>query len=426
MTSVGILSGSSLIVTASADRTLRTWEADTGQAVSTLRAHTSAVTCLTTDPAARWFASGGEDGTVRIWRVETGGRRRPEQVEHDGPVTAFAPLPGGGMASASEDQTIRIWDADGRPAGVLRGHVGPVTCLLAAGDRLVSGSSDHTVRAWRLDGSRKVEVMGKPLAGLAQRDREAEVIGGQRTADGHAAAVNCLTSLDGTRLLSAGSDGTVRLWNMDEGRQLAMFEPASGTLTTLVAHEGVVFAAGTAREITGWRLSDGRIQQRLVGHESSVTCLVTWGRGGANLASGSLDGTVRVWSPGSGLSHSHGGHQGRVSCLVADQESNYVASGGEDGRVLIWQPARMSAAAEGARHDGAVRVIVADGAFSRLASAGDDGWVRVWDIRRGEMLASASVGAAVSALRFSGPSRLWVGTRAASVTLLQLEPGAGR
>lgn len=423
ITSVGALAKSGLAVSGSADRTVRTWDAGSGQRMATLRAHTRSVTCLTTDPAERWFASGGEDGTVRVWRVEADRVREPDAEEHEGPVTALAELPDGGMASASEDQTIRLWDRDGRATGVLRGHMGPVNCVQVRDGRVVSGSADHTVREWHLDGSRKVGMMGTPLAGLAQAARATELIGSAPSPAAHSRSVNCLTLTDDGRVLSAGDDGTVRLWDGDAGRQLQLYEPVVGALSAMVVQGSRVFAAGTARELLCWRRSDGRIERRLAGHWSSITCLV--GLGAERLVSGGLDGDVRLWDATRGDSTPFRGHEGRVNCLVSDPEGRHFASGGDDGRVIVWR-ADGDAPVEGPRHVGPVRVLVLDHSGKRIASAGDDGWVSVWDMERSTLLASANVGSAISAMRFSGPSRLWVGTRGASVMLLQLEPADRR
>ena len=57
------------------DRTVRIWDAATGQERAVLTGHTGWVQAVAVAPDGSWLATGGEDGTVRIWDVATGQRR---------------------------------------------------------------------------------------------------------------------------------------------------------------------------------------------------------------------------------------------------------------------------------------------------------------------------------------------------------------
>ncbi len=62
------------------------------------------------------------------------------------------------LASASgsaSDLTIRLWNANGEPAGILRGHTDSVLSMAWSpdGQTLASGAADQTVRLWMRDGS---------------------------------------------------------------------------------------------------------------------------------------------------------------------------------------------------------------------------------------------------------------------------------
>src|SRR5262245_57057700 len=68
------------------------------------------------------------------------------------------------LLAGAEGETIRVWDTakkeDGleiRPTKVLRGHVGPVTCLAFSvdGKTLVSASADQTICFWDMPGGKK-------------------------------------------------------------------------------------------------------------------------------------------------------------------------------------------------------------------------------------------------------------------------------
>jgi WD40 repeat protein len=119
---------------------------------------------------------------------------------------------------------------------------------------------------------------------------------------------------------------------------------------------------------------------RLEGHTGPVytLCLLADGR----LASGSEDGTIRLWDAATGAETAClKGHTGWVTalCLLADGR---LASGSTDRTIRLWD---VATGAETARLEGHSVVVtalclLADG---RLASGSDNGTIRLWDVATG-------------------------------------------
>ncbi len=119
-----------LLATPSADRTVRVWNAGTGQTVLTLQGHTNAVIAVSWEPNGRLLASGGDDGTVRVWDADTGHPVR-NPMEHTGDVKSVSwSSHGRHLASAGVGQTIRVWDAaTGQSVHTILEHSGHVNSV---------------------------------------------------------------------------------------------------------------------------------------------------------------------------------------------------------------------------------------------------------------------------------------------------------
>ena len=129
-----------------------------------------------------------------------------------------------------------------------------------------------------------------------------------QTLTGHTGPVNAVTSStlpDGTPvLISAGADGTMRIWRLTDGTSLG--PPLTGhtdgvlalTASTLPDGSSVIVSGGADGTVRVWRLADGiPIGQPMVGHDGEVHAVAALALpdGNSVIVSGGADGTVRVW-----------------------------------------------------------------------------------------------------------------------------------
>ena len=142
------------IVSGSHDRTIRVWDAQTGDQVGNpLQGHTDSVWSVAFSQDGRHIVSGSGDRTIQVWDAQTGDQVGNPLQGHTSSVWSVAfSQDERHIVSGSDDRTIRVWDAQtgdqvGNP---LQGHTSLVLSVAFSQDgrHIVSGSDDRTIRVW--------------------------------------------------------------------------------------------------------------------------------------------------------------------------------------------------------------------------------------------------------------------------------------
>ncbi|MFQ5732547.1 MAG: protein kinase [Planctomycetaceae bacterium] len=224
------------IALAGRDKTVRIIDSETGDAIKSWTAHSSAVNAVAFDADGKRIATGGDDFTIRIWDAATG---VPVSVleGHDAIVTAVAfDATGSRIVSADKDGTARIWNAQtGRTLHVLKGHNAGLTSIAFSPDgrrRVVTGGEDATARIWDVASGRQVFEL-----------------------TGHTDAVTGVAfSPDGKRIATASKDGTVRLWDADVGLEAIVLAHRRGESFADVdfSPDGMRIAAAGNSDVRVW------------------------------------------------------------------------------------------------------------------------------------------------------------------------------
>jgi len=135
----------------------------------------------------------------------------------------------------------------------------------------------------------------------------------------------------------------------------------------------------------------GRAAMRLTGHSGAVHSL-SYSSDGRRLASGSADGTIRIWDTQTGEEALTPFRSGDGSVLSVDfaRNNKWVASGTAAGLVYIWDVSQNARSHRLSGHSGAVCSVAFSPDSCLLASASGDGsgTVHVWNSGDGRAAAS--------------------------------------
>ncbi|KAK3823420.1 MAG: WD40-repeat-containing domain protein [Benniella sp.] len=369
------------IATASEDMTVRLWGSQTGSLQRIFIGHTWYVYWVAYSPQGDQVASASVDRTVRLWDVTTGDCIRTLQG-HDRTVMCVAYSPNGyEIASCSLDCTVRLWRVDtGECCRILAGHSDWVRQIAFSpqGDGIASVSDGKTVRIWDTETEACRFVLTEHISGVeavAYSSKGDQVASGG--ADGTVIYQQAIPSYPRSR--------TVRLWDVESGH----------CLQTLTGHTSVIrsieFSPNDNQVASG--SSDGTV--RLWDISSRVSRFIPNGHifstayspQGDRIASGGQDYIVRLWDvdTGSCLNTLYG-HFDEVECVTCtfSPQGDVVASASEDMTVKLWDVAAGECFKTLDGHTGAVMTVVYSPDGNKIASGSMDATVRIWDAGTGE------------------------------------------
>lgn len=188
-----------LLLSASADKTIRLWSLETFTCLCVFKGHDGPVWNVRWGPFGHYFASCGWDKTVRVWGQDHISYLRM-MVGHDSSVNQVAWHPNGAyIFSASDlvDKSVRMWAfATGDCVRVFPGHTEYISALECSpsGKILASADTGGTIILWDLaKGTAIKRCRGHGKGGIWSLSFSAE----------------------STVLVSGGADGTVRVWDVE-------------------------------------------------------------------------------------------------------------------------------------------------------------------------------------------------------------------
>ena len=448
------------------DRHLRIWNVDTGKEISTgADPQQGSIDGIASSPDQTQFVTAG--GGVLQRRDAMSGRPMGTPMPFAGKATRIGyGLAGRTIVSVNKDSTLSLWDAStGTPvkttAKALAADVEVNQFKVSSdGTHAVSAGADYLVSLWDLVSGRRVGTMrprstswtGSAIRAVAISSDGSRVlsvvddklwlwhtrVNAVKRIDikfkGQEVVWSVAFSPDGTRFVSAASDGSVIVWDAQSGRQVGdtISAHASSALSVVFSPDGTrIYSSGADGAVRIWDVATRALIRTLEGHRGSVHRIVL-DSAGQQIVSVGNDSTVRVWrttDSGSILTKLEG-HGDRVTGFAISRNGKKLLSTGKDGQILLWdlerrtRIAKLGQTGKQGQHNVA---ITADGRRAAHGTNADEkSALLLWDTESQKIIAklSAAEVGPISALRFSNGGRiLAIGVGRGQLRLLDAEDG---
>ncbi len=361
------------IVSASIDHTLKVWDSQSGQELFSLLGHTDKVTSCAYSPDGQQIVSTSDDDTIRVWNAQTGQMLFALKKEHTdwGNGCTYSP-DGERIVSTFDNRTLKVWDAHtGQELLTLIGHTKRVNgCAYSPdGKRIVSASDDESIKVWDARN-------GQILLNLTEHT--------ERVWD-------CAYSPDGQQIATASLDGTLKIWDAYTGQELfTLVGHTNGVNGCAYSPDGQqIVSASFDHTLRVWDIQLGQkhfsLSQLCADRGNGLTC--AYSPDGEQIVSDSSGFTLKVWSSQTGQKLlTLTGHTKWVTGCAYSPNRRQIVSSSYDHTLKVWDALTGKELITLAGHTDVVSCCSYSPDGQKIVSASRDHTLKVWDALTGKEL----------------------------------------
>jgi WD40 repeat protein len=437
------------------DGTVRLWDVATFRELRSFAGPTTGVVCVAFAPDSRLVLAGsgarklGEsrwgradsDHCLRVWDTATGAERACFR-EFSQPVTcATFGADGHSILAGSTDRTARLlWLAQpenaapaAAPGGqgelILAADAAPTPMVVTHGDRLAAVLAPGASRAFlppgdynlaptmapdelevnpaavalRAGASKVIAVRPRPLA------REITLVHSLPNPSGYFQAA--ALSADGRWALTGDSEGNVRLWDLEAGKELPLHMRQPPLVRVVaVSADGIVGVSGGGRPehedfaLRVWDLKSGQELRRLSGHKAIILSAALSADGHWALTGGA-DWMARLWDVRTGEGKLLARQRVPVTAVALAADGRRALEVGRDGSARLWDVATQQGIHAYASLGGWVQSVALSPDGRRILASDLDDSMHLWDVATGAELHEFRHPTGVRAVAFSPDGR---------------------
>jgi len=212
----------------------------------------------------------------------------------------------------------------------------------------------------------------------------------------------CAFTVDCGYVLTGGWDGRLRLWEADQGTQVAEMPAGTKPLSACAASpDGTTWLSGSMDGMLAkWDAQNHEQRSCFLAHTRPISGLV-FAPDGAVLATTSWDRQVILWNlRGEREGRTLAGHNDIVAGCAFTPDALSLISWSYDKTIRLWDVARARCEQEWIGHQDRVTAggVSPDGRW--FASGGRDRLLKLWDLREGREVKALLLGAEIRACFF--------------------------
>ncbi len=332
------------IATGVDNKTVRIWDLEEPNALTAFKGHSDQVNSVAFSSDGSLLATGSEDHTAKVWDLETHTALLTFK-EHTDRVNSVAFAPDGKfLVTGSKDSTAKVWNLHSDKTWTdFKGHTRDVNSVAFSPDgrSVASGSYDCTIKIWDSENGKIIRTLdNRKTLNLSLVDGKEFPL---RLGGG---GIGCIAFSPDGKYLAGGqwlSQEGGEVWDLDKDSVILTLKSQSiwGIAISPDSKKlaGGSGSLGTDNTAKIWGLPDGKLLNTFKGHEYRVLC-VAFSPDGKHLATGSDDGTAKIWDVQSGTIYTSlisNGCQSVTSVAFSPNGKLLATAGSYDGTVLLWE-----------------------------------------------------------------------------------------
>ncbi len=253
---------------------LKLWDAESRELKTSFSGHTDHIRHVTFSPDSKMLATGSSDKTVRTWDVETG-KEKAVVVREESLIKAVHFSKDGKTLGVATYQKVRLFDtATGKEKSAINIHPSGYGHCFNPTVELMAFAPDHYYIHLVDTSTGKTKIL---LTGLKGATRAMHF------------------SADGKWLASNSGDGLLRVWDVAAAKQKASFKVDEDGCVAL-NKDGTKVAFGTRNgKVRIWDVAANKELPSLQDKSVLTIFSIAFSPNGKTLAAGGL-GKVRLWS----------------------------------------------------------------------------------------------------------------------------------
>lgn len=238
-----------------------------------------------------------------------------------------------------------------------------------SGNMIASASDDGSIKFWNLDGT-PITLNGNQEARIFVRKNKTKI------------RINSIEfSPNGKILASADVDDKIKLWDMDNYKEIITLKGHKGDVYSIsFSPNGQMLASGSwDKTIKLWDIKTGKLIKSFPPHPADVN-VVSFHPNENLIASSSEDGIIRLWDMEGKVVRTFSGHKEQVIAVRFSQDGKILASAGFDNKIKLWDVTTGKEINTIEGHNNRVYSLSFSRDAKTLASAGSDNVIKLWNL----------------------------------------------